>query len=141
MKAEGWKFPPIRESEAMFEADIAPDWADGTVCHRCRVEFGLINRQHHCRACGQAFCSKCSSKSCVLPKFGIEKEVNNKQNIFPIFGVASIFFRLIVLMMNNTMIPRIAHAHCKKTFQIQYPTRHIRLIVNMLLTNCWYLKV
>jgi hepatocyte growth factor-regulated tyrosine kinase substrate len=32
--AEGWKFPPVREAEAMFEADTAPEWADGEVCHR-----------------------------------------------------------------------------------------------------------
>ena len=31
--------------------------------------------QHHCRACGQIFCGKCSSKSSTIPKFGIEKEV------------------------------------------------------------------
>ena len=34
MKAEGWKFPPVREAEAMFEADTAPQWAAGEVCHR-----------------------------------------------------------------------------------------------------------
>ena len=34
MKAEGWKFPPVREAEAMYEADTAPDWAEGDVCHR-----------------------------------------------------------------------------------------------------------
>jgi len=75
MKAEGWEFPPIRESGAMFEADVAPEWAEGTVCHRCRTEFGIVTRQHHCRACGQVFCGRCSAKACVLPKFGIEKEV------------------------------------------------------------------
>ena len=42
MKAEGWKFPPVREAEAMFEADIAPDWSDGEVCHRCRVQVQSI---------------------------------------------------------------------------------------------------
>ena len=34
MKAEGWKFPPVREAEAMFEADTAPEWAEGDVCNR-----------------------------------------------------------------------------------------------------------
>ena len=34
MKAEGWKFPPVREAEAMYEADTAPEWAEGDVCHR-----------------------------------------------------------------------------------------------------------
>ena len=36
MKAEGWKFPAVREAEAMFEADTAPEWAEGDVCNRCR---------------------------------------------------------------------------------------------------------
>jgi growth factor-regulated tyrosine kinase substrate len=75
MKAEGFKFPYLRESDAMFAADAAPSWADGDNCHRCRVAFGLIQRQHHCRCCGQVFCDKCSSKSCPIPKFGIEKDV------------------------------------------------------------------
>ena len=50
MKAEGWKFPPVREAEAMFEADIAPDWSDGEVCHRCRVQvqsFPFIKRPRY----------------------------------------------------------------------------------------------
>ena len=45
MKAEGWKFPAVREAEAMFEADTAPEWAEGDVCHRCRVAFGMMTRQ------------------------------------------------------------------------------------------------
>lgn len=77
MKAEGYKFPQQRESDAMFTADSAPDWADGDVCHRCRVQFSLILRKHHCRACGQVFCSQCTSKTTTLPKYGIEKEVSS----------------------------------------------------------------
>ncbi|XP_029045385.1 hepatocyte growth factor-regulated tyrosine kinase substrate isoform X1 [Osmia bicornis bicornis] len=75
MKAEGHKFPTLKESDAMFRADIAPPWVDGDVCHRCRVSFNLVQRKHHCRACGQVFCNQCSSKTCTLPKFGFEKEV------------------------------------------------------------------
>merc|ERR1719219_2345306 len=86
MKAEGWKFPPVREAEAMFEADTAPQWAAGEVCHRCRVAFSTFTRQHHCRACGQVFCGKCSAKSCVLPKFGIEREVRVCDSCFEQFG-------------------------------------------------------
>ncbi|XP_014476437.1 PREDICTED: hepatocyte growth factor-regulated tyrosine kinase substrate [Dinoponera quadriceps] len=75
MKAEGYQFPALKESDAMFRADTAPVWADGEVCHRCRIAFGLVQRKHHCRACGQVFCGQCSSKHSTLPKFGIEKEV------------------------------------------------------------------
>ena len=32
MKAEGWKFPPVREAEAMFEADTAPNWEESMFC-------------------------------------------------------------------------------------------------------------
>ncbi|KAF7273042.1 hypothetical protein GWI33_014233 [Rhynchophorus ferrugineus] len=72
---EGYKFPVLQESDAMFAADTAPEWADGEVCHRCRVQFGIVQRKHHCRACGQIFCHGCSSKTSTVPKFGIEKEV------------------------------------------------------------------
>ncbi|XP_039290905.1 hepatocyte growth factor-regulated tyrosine kinase substrate [Nilaparvata lugens] len=75
LKAEDHKFPPLKESDAMFSADTAPEWADGDCCHRCRVPFSIMQRKHHCRACGQVFCGQCSSKQCTLPKFGIEKEV------------------------------------------------------------------
>merc|ERR1719278_339710 len=70
----------------MFEADTAPQWAAGEVCHRCRVAFSTFTRQHHCRACGQVFCGKCSAKSCVLPKFGIEREVRVCDSCFEQFG-------------------------------------------------------
>ncbi|XP_020806039.1 hepatocyte growth factor-regulated tyrosine kinase substrate isoform X3 [Drosophila serrata] len=75
LKAKGHTFPELREADAMFTADTAPNWADGTVCHRCRVEFTFTNRKHHCRNCGQVFCGQCTSKQCPLPKYGIEKDV------------------------------------------------------------------
>lgn len=59
----------------MFTADSAPEWSDGTCCHRCRSAFSLVQRKHHCRACGQVFCGQCSQHTATLPKFGIEKEV------------------------------------------------------------------
>ncbi|RNA45177.1 hepatocyte growth factor-regulated tyrosine kinase substrate isoform X2 [Brachionus plicatilis] len=78
MKMEGFQFPLLKESEAMFDVEEAPLWiqdSDSTSCFRCRSEFGIINRRHHCRACGQIFCHACSSKQAPIPKFGIEKEV------------------------------------------------------------------
>lgn len=75
MKMEGFKFPAIKENDAMFSITTAPKWSDGGHCHRCRAQFTLIQRKHHCRACGQVFCGACSSKTTTLPKLGIEKEV------------------------------------------------------------------
>ncbi|KAK3726637.1 hypothetical protein QZH41_012290, partial [Actinostola sp. cb2023] len=75
MKMEGCQFPAFSESDAMFSADCAPAWAEGEVCHMCRVKFGTFMRQHHCRKCGQVFCRKCSSKESIIPQFGIEREV------------------------------------------------------------------
>ena len=76
LKARGHTFPELKEADAMFTADTAPDWADGKVCNRCRVEFKFTQRKHHCRNCGQIFCGQCSTKQCPLPKYGIEKDVS-----------------------------------------------------------------
>ncbi|XP_050695341.1 hepatocyte growth factor-regulated tyrosine kinase substrate-like isoform X2 [Eriocheir sinensis] len=75
LKAEGHHLPTVSESDAMFTADRAPDWADGECCHRCRSQFTMLRRKHHCRACGQVFCGDCSGKYSTIPKFGIEREV------------------------------------------------------------------
>ena len=76
LKTEGHKFPEMKDvSDKLFVSDVAPEWAEGDVCHRCRVAFSLVQRKHHCRNCGQVFCGQCSSKNCTLPRFGIEKEV------------------------------------------------------------------
>lgn len=28
-------------------------------CYECSAKFGTFRRRHHCRVCGQIFCSKC----------------------------------------------------------------------------------
>lgn len=75
MKLAGFDFPSLKEADAMFMAQVAPEWADGPECYRCRSVFSVFTRKHHCRACGQIFCDKCSSRELALPQFGIEKEV------------------------------------------------------------------
>ncbi|CAJ0580161.1 unnamed protein product, partial [Mesorhabditis spiculigera] len=75
MKLAGFDFPSVKESDAMFAAQVAPEWEDGPNCFRCRNEFGFLTRKHHCRACGQIFCAGCSSKEMLLPQYGIEKPV------------------------------------------------------------------
>lgn len=97
MKMDTFRFSPLKEGEAMFEnSDIAPEWREDKECKecfRCRQVFTTFNRkvkknvfffsnfrhvgvfQHHCRACGDIFCDKCSSKQCPIPKFGIDRDV------------------------------------------------------------------
>ena len=76
LKTKGHQFPELKEADAMFTMDTAPNWTDGKKCHRCRDDFTFTNRKHHCRNCGQVFCGQCTSKQCPLPKYGIEKEVS-----------------------------------------------------------------
>lgn len=75
MKLAGFDFPSMKEAEAMFLAQVAPEWKDGAECFRCRTVFTIFTRKHHCRACGQIFCDVCSSRQMPLPQYGIEKEV------------------------------------------------------------------
>lgn len=75
MKLEGHSFPQLKESDAMFSAERAPEWKDADCCSRCRTTFGVVQRKHHCRACGDVVCQKCSSKNSIIPKYGIEREV------------------------------------------------------------------
>ncbi len=46
MKLENYRFPPLKESEAMFENnDVAPDWKDDKECFRCRQTFTTFIRK------------------------------------------------------------------------------------------------
>uniref|UniRef100_A0A5S6R442 1-phosphatidylinositol-3-phosphate 5-kinase n=1 Tax=Trichuris muris TaxID=70415 RepID=A0A5S6R442_TRIMR len=38
-----------------------PD-SSGKVCYECREKFTTFRRKHHCRICGQIFCSRCCSQ-------------------------------------------------------------------------------
>jgi len=37
-------------------------------CYACEVEFNVFRRRHHCRLCGQVFCSNCSAYSLDVSK-------------------------------------------------------------------------
>lgn len=38
-----------------------------TNCYKCRIEFSIFNRRHHCRACGRIFCYNCSQWTDHIP--------------------------------------------------------------------------
>jgi hypothetical protein len=62
-------------------------WVDSNLiqrCQECTNSFNLLNRKHHCRACGEVFCWKCCNKYVIIPKNIIqlpEQENSFKMNI------------------------------------------------------------
>ncbi|VDP11809.1 unnamed protein product [Onchocerca flexuosa] len=54
---------PATEHAAVWVPD-----GDATKCMACqRTQFSVIQRRHHCRACGNVVCSTCSSHSYRIP--------------------------------------------------------------------------
>lgn len=44
----GYQFPVLKEADAMFMSEKAPEWKDGETCTRCRVQFGVMQRKVIC---------------------------------------------------------------------------------------------
>ncbi|XP_053314181.1 lateral signaling target protein 2 homolog isoform X2 [Spea bombifrons] len=60
------------------EFEDPPDWVPDEACSfctACKAPFTVIRRKHHCRSCGKIFCSRCSSHSAPLPRYGQMKPV------------------------------------------------------------------
>ena len=72
--------PPAPGSAAVAAAANARDiaWQQDNVvltCNKCNTAFTLLNRKHHCRACGFVFCHNCSSNRIPLKPGGIAERV------------------------------------------------------------------
>ena len=52
LKLAGFDFPSIKEADAMFLAQVAPDWAEGSECYRYEhFEFyNLFQMSHRIRS-------------------------------------------------------------------------------------------
>ncbi|KAM8847826.1 RUN and FYVE domain-containing protein 1 [Synchiropus picturatus] len=42
---------------------------EATQCKQCQKEFSIARRKHHCRNCGDIYCSSCSSQELALPSY------------------------------------------------------------------------
>ncbi|XP_003970516.2 RUN and FYVE domain-containing protein 1 [Takifugu rubripes] len=42
---------------------------EATHCKQCQKEFSIARRKHHCRNCGDIYCSSCSSNELALPSY------------------------------------------------------------------------
>ncbi|XP_071644042.1 WD repeat and FYVE domain-containing protein 3 isoform X2 [Temnothorax longispinosus] len=51
-------------------------------CAGCGVRFNLYERRHHCRNCGQVFCSRCSRFESKISRLGILKPVRVCQGCY-----------------------------------------------------------
>ena len=60
------------------ERSLPPRWisdSEEQMCYRCPAVFSLLNRHHHCRACGHNVCKTCSSTRRAVPRFGYDEPV------------------------------------------------------------------
>jgi len=58
--------PPSYTSGGVTAVTWIPD-ARVRNCMACGSGFNMLRRKHHCRSCGQIFCSACSAKTVALP--------------------------------------------------------------------------
>lgn len=77
---QGYEFPEIDTSVVdvgsnFIDSTAPPDWLDGKECMLCYTPFSVMNRKHHCRACGGVFCQTHSGKSIPLVLLGILQPV------------------------------------------------------------------
>lgn len=42
---------------------------EATQCKQCQKEFSISRRKHHCRNCGDIYCSSCSGNELALPSY------------------------------------------------------------------------
>eukprot|EP00094_Tigriopus_californicus_P002411 TCALIF_02329-PA protein Name:"Similar to Fgd6 FYVE, RhoGEF and PH domain-containing protein 6 (Mus musculus)" AED:0.05 eAED:0.05 QI:118/0.55/0.5/1/1/0.9/10/547/2858 len=62
-------FQFISPDEAGKIGNSAPVWIPDrrvTMCQNCAVEFSVLVRRHHCRACGKVICATCSANKAPL---------------------------------------------------------------------------
>lgn len=69
---------PLPPPSSHRRTESPPKWIPDNAapkCMACDTQFTAFRRRHHCRCCGQVFCSQCSSATTPLPRFGLTKPV------------------------------------------------------------------
>lgn len=76
--ADGFPFPDVDNSQInnkFVDLEVAPDWVDLDECMICYNKFLMVNRKHHCRACGGVFCQQHLSHQIPLVLLGLTEPV------------------------------------------------------------------
>lgn len=81
-------------------------------CESCKKEFSLLLRKHHCRYCGNIFCSKCSNFWIKLPIKNKHKQSYNLYSYYKFF---------------NENKERV----CKKCYSKIYECKELMYIINI----------
>ncbi|KAI5956653.1 VPS27 [Candida margitis] len=82
---EGYQFPSVNDSvidSKYVDSEVPPDWIDSDSCMICYTPFSMLNRKHHCRACGGVFCQDHSGNSTTLVNLGIMEPVRVCDNCY-----------------------------------------------------------
>ncbi|XP_050429348.1 lateral signaling target protein 2 homolog [Adelges cooleyi] len=73
-----WRSENMVGDISSVTSETPPPWIpdnEAPICMSCKAIFTVVRRRHHCRNCGKVFCSRCSSNSVPLPRFGHLKPV------------------------------------------------------------------
>jgi hypothetical protein len=71
------------------------DDKDSRTCHRCCKAFNVSRRRHHCRCCGEIFCSDCWGDKVLLPSdYGYQDQVPVCHACSALFGGRLRFLRM-----------------------------------------------
>ena len=68
LRGTRWRILPDLPQRAALARE-APRWVEDEeqeCCQLCDEEFGMLNRQHHCRYCGWLVCSECSPEGQLM---------------------------------------------------------------------------
>ena len=68
----------LKEMESKKPKNIIAPWdRDESImnCYVCMTKFSFFIRKHHCRACGNIICDKCSQYKKPVPIYGYYKPV------------------------------------------------------------------
>lgn len=88
---QGYEFPDVDPAvlsvgATFVDSTAPPDWIDGKECMVCYTPFSVMNRKHHCRACGGVVCQTHSASEIPLPNLGLLLPVRVCDNCLAIHG-------------------------------------------------------
>jgi len=60
----------VLDSSILNKQAMQPVSKKATKCFHCEAGYSLLNRKHSCGHCKRWFCSNCTSRKVLIPKFG-----------------------------------------------------------------------